>query len=57
MPKVEVQVPEEILSLSGGRLVMRQNKDWEKADEIRKKIEKLGWNIKDVGDGFVLEKI
>ena len=53
----EVVVPEEVLTLSGGRLIARQSKDWKKSDEMRDEILKMGWRVKDAGDGFELEKV
>ena len=53
----KVSVPHEVLKISQGRLIARRNKDWEKADELRREIEAKGWKIKDVGDGFELEEI
>ena len=37
-------------------MIKRKEKDWKKSDELRDKIKELGWIIKDVGDGFELEK-
>ena len=53
----EVVVPGEVMTLSQGRVVARQDKDWGKADKLRDEILKMGWKVKDVGDGFELEKI
>jgi cysteinyl-tRNA synthetase len=39
------------------REIARQNKDWEKSDELRTKIAKRGFIVKDTSSGPVLEKI
>ncbi len=47
----KIEVPDEIQQLANDREKARQGKDWEKADELRKKIEKKGWLIKDTKKG------
>ena len=51
-----MEVPEEVMTLSGARLIARNEKDWGKADKLRDEILKMGWMVKDVGDGFKLEE-
>ncbi|MEK9130128.1 MAG: DALR domain-containing protein [Patescibacteria group bacterium] len=41
------EIPKNILDLVKQRSEARKNKDWQKADEIRKEIEKLGYQIED----------
>lgn len=54
-PKNE-KVPEEIKKLAEQRENFRQAKEWEKADELRKQIEKLGYEIEDTEQGAKLKK-
>lgn len=55
--KIEVQeIPQEIKRLAQERELARKNKEWEKADELRKKIENLGYEMKDTKDGFNILK-
>jgi cysteinyl-tRNA synthetase len=50
-------IPEEIVVLANDRLIARDQKDWPKSDELRKKIKELGYEIKDVDEGYVIIKI
>jgi cysteinyl-tRNA synthetase len=50
-------IPEEIKNLSKERDIARQNKDWQKSDEIRKEIKTLGYEIKDTDEGSKIIKI
>ena len=50
-------IPEEVKSLLKGRENYRKNKEWDKADEVRKEIEKYRYAIEDTKDGPVLKKI
>jgi cysteinyl-tRNA synthetase len=50
-------IPEEIKKLANERLEARMIKDWPKSDELRKKIKELGYEIKDVDEGYVIIKI
>ena len=47
----EVKVPKEIKDLASKREKYRTNKKWKEADEIRKKVEKLGYQIEDTKEG------
>lgn len=53
----KVEVPTDIQNLAEERQRARENKDWEKSDELRDELKELGWNIKDTKDGFDLERI
>lgn len=53
----KVKIPQEILSLAEERKQARNKKDWNKSDELRDKIKNLGFEIKDVKDGYELVKI
>ncbi len=48
--------PEEVLRLMEERQERRQNKDWSRADELRAKIEALGWMVEDGKEGGRLIK-
>lgn len=49
-------IPNEILDLAQQRKIAKTNKDFEKSDEIRKKILDLGYIIKDNTDSYSIEK-
>jgi len=52
----KIYVPAEIKKLVDGREEARDNKDWKKADEIRNKINKLGYQISDTENGAKITK-
>jgi len=33
----------------------RKNKDWQKSDEIRDKLESIGWQIEDSGEKTIIK--
>jgi cysteinyl-tRNA synthetase len=45
-------IPAEITLLAEARKMARDNKEWDKADALRKEIENRGFGIKDVGESF-----
>ncbi len=47
----QVKIPKEILKLVKERESAREQKDWQKADELRKEIEKLGYAVEDTANG------
>lgn len=49
-------VPGELSALIELRQSARQAKDWSRADQIRKQINDLGWDVKDTPDGPVVEQ-
>jgi len=53
----EMKIPENVKRLADERLEARKNKDFKKADEIRKKIEKLGYSIEDLEDSYKIKKL
>ena len=55
-PERGTKIPEEIKTLAEARLEARKNKDFKKADELRKKIEKMGYIIEDLGDSYKIKK-
>ncbi len=54
---VESYIVDKILILVNERIDARKNKDWEKADLIRKEIEDLGYKLEDAPDGGKILKI
>jgi cysteinyl-tRNA synthetase len=54
--KVE-KIPEEILELAKKRFSARLEKDWQKSDELRKKINELGYEIEDTEKGYTFNAI
>ncbi len=55
--KDEDEVPADVLALAEKREQSRRKKEWKKADELRGKIEKKGYSVKDTVDGFELRKL
>ena len=49
--------PAEVLDLVERRQAARIARDWEQADDLRDRIEELGWSVKDTPDGAVVEKL
>ena len=49
-------IPEEIVNLAEERTKARNNKDWQKSDEIRDIINNKGYEIKDTKQGYELSK-
>jgi len=52
----EVDVPEEVQKLARKREEARKGKNWKKADEIRDLILEMGFVLKDVENGVVVER-
>ncbi|MFZ3011759.1 MAG: cysteine--tRNA ligase [Minisyncoccia bacterium] len=50
-------IPAEILKLKDEREEARQNKDFKKSDELRDKINALGYEVKDTGEGQKINRI
>jgi len=55
-PEKEIEIPENIKKLADERLEARKSKAFQKADELRKEIEKLGYTIEDLEDNYKLKK-
>jgi cysteinyl-tRNA synthetase len=53
----EVEIPHEVKVLAEKRAKAREEKDWQESDKLRKKMEKLGFSVKDTPDGFKIVKI
>jgi cysteinyl-tRNA synthetase len=50
------EVPVEVVELADQRVAARTAKDWQKADELRTDIERMGYSVKDTRDGYNLSK-
>lgn len=55
--QVKVEVPENIQKILIDREEARKNKDWQKSDELRDEIKKLGYEVKDTDQGQEIKKI
>ncbi len=55
-PEKEIEIPEKIKKLADERLEARKNKDFAKADELRKKIEEIGYIVEDSGKKYKIKK-
>jgi cysteinyl-tRNA synthetase len=53
---IDESPPPEVIALAEERLNARSRKDWQAADEFRRKINSLGWNLQDKPDGYSLVK-
>ncbi|MCE9517844.1 cysteine--tRNA ligase [Candidatus Nomurabacteria bacterium] len=53
----ELDIPEDVKQLAENRETARLNKDWNKSDEIRMKIQELGYEVKDTESGPVISKL
>ncbi len=50
-------IPAEVSDLMKQREILRNEQKWQEADEIRQKLEKIGWTIKDTDKGTEITKI
>jgi len=55
--KVNKAIPAEIKKLAKERETHRKNKEWQKADEVRMKIEKQGFTVEDTKNGPTIKSI
>lgn len=55
--RVKYQVSGKVKELVKKREKLRNQKKWKEADEVRKKVEKLGWKIEDSKKGSKLKKV
>ncbi len=55
--KLIEEIPEEVLKLASEREEARKNKDFKKSDELRDKINSLGYEVKDTPEGQKVSKI
>ena len=49
-------IPDEIVKLAEEREIARKEKDWAKSDELRNKINSLGYEVKDTENGSKVSK-
>ena len=49
-----VEAPPEALALAEEREQARERRDFDEADRLRREIAELGWEVRDVADGFRL---
>ncbi len=54
---VDVTIPAAAWALVIERETARQNKDWQKADDLRKKLADLGWQVQDRPEGPIVRLI
>ncbi len=53
----EEKIPSKIIKLSEERELARKNKDFQKSDDLRAKINSLGYEVKDSSEGYKINKI
>lgn len=51
-----IEPPVKVKKLAREREELRKQKKWQEADRIRKKVEKLGWQIEDTAKGSILKQ-
>jgi cysteinyl-tRNA synthetase len=56
LKKEKVKIPKDVMDLVKEREAARKNKEWQKSDELRDKIGKLGFLVEDTSDGQVIKK-
>jgi len=56
LEKEEIKIPSEVKKLLKEREMMRAEKNWKKSDELREKINKLGYAINDTKEGSVVKR-
>ena len=56
LKKEKITIPKEIKKLVEERESARKSKDWKKADELRIKINALGYQIDDSSNGAMVKK-
>lgn len=56
LEKEKIEIPSEIKKLAEEREKARQEKNWKKADELRNKINRLGFIVNDTSEGVVIKK-
>lgn len=57
LKKETIKVPIEVKKLAEERLEAKKKKDWKLADELRAKINKLGFAVNDTADGYEIRKL
>jgi cysteinyl-tRNA synthetase len=56
-PRPNEEIPEEIRRLAEQRWQLRQQRRYAEADALREQIQKAGYVIKDLRDGYILERL
>jgi len=54
--KEKIKIPKEVQTLVKTREEARKNKDWQKSDKLRDKINNLGYSVEDTSEGQVVKK-
>ena len=54
--KEKIEIPSDVKKLADERLKARKNKNWERSDELREKINNLGFVVEDTNDCYVVKK-
>jgi cysteinyl-tRNA synthetase len=54
--KEKIEIPDEVNQLVKEREEARKNKNWEKSDELRKKIEEFGYLVEDTAEGSIIKQ-
>lgn len=57
LEKEKIEIPSEVKKLAKEREEMRKKKNWEEADNLRKRIEELGFSVDDTPEGMKIKKI
>lgn len=52
----KIDLPEEIMQIIEERKIARENKDWNKSDELRDKLVNLGYTVKDTPNGMLVSR-
>jgi len=52
----KAEISDEVIALADEREKYRKDKEWEKSDKLRKKIEEMGYEIKDTDNGYDIVK-
>ena len=55
--KVQKTIPAKIIKLANAREKFRKEENWQKADEVRREMEKLGYSVEDTNSGPVVKEI
>ena len=52
-----LKISEEVIALEKERKIAREQKDFAKSDELRKKINALGFEVKDTSEGQKISRL
>ena len=56
LEKEKISIPDKIKKLAEQRETARKNKDFKKSDELRNKLNGLGYKIDDTSEGYKISK-